>query len=219
MNSHARRLQNALSEIRDRGHFTRLEPPQILIETRRLLESASRSEDFPVVGLYADWCAHSKLDRAGAAAVLLEITAALNRSIRDSSNASIDAVYGSVNSALGLGALKVQLGALYNQFNVDTWPFDDPQMFRQFMGAILDAIAELPLKYPPNASKKGGRVGQLYQKACHIARDDPKWIITECSVINELSNEQMTFYEVPEGTYLWQISTAANVSFCGVLHG
>jgi len=57
-------------EIRRRGHFTRFEPSSILIQTRRLLEDTNLQKTFPVVVLYADWCAHPRLDRIGAGAVL-----------------------------------------------------------------------------------------------------------------------------------------------------
>jgi hypothetical protein len=217
MNLHAKRLQTSLAEIRDRGFFTRLEPPSILIETRRVLERLDIRHSFPVAMLYADWCAHATLDRTGAGTVLLQITTALNRDIRQSSNASIDAVYNGVCSALALKTLQSQLAAVYERFEVDTWSLWDPRMFRQFMGGILDTIAEQPLAYPQDIGKKGGNLRRVYDEACQIACNDPQWIVTECSVTNDLSEQQLAFYGVPKGTYLWQIRTGANVFFCGIL--
>ena len=206
-----------MAEIRRRGHFTRFEPSSILIQTRRLLEEANLKKSFPVVVLYADWCAHPRLDRTGAGTVLLEITKALNRDVHDSSNASINAVYNAVYSALALRTLQGQLVDVWGRFGVDTRVLVDAQMFRQFIGAILDTIAELPLEFPKDIAQRGGEMGKIYEFACQIARNDPQWIVTKCSVTNQLSDEQLAFYEVPKGTYLWQIGTAAGVFFCGVL--
>ncbi len=85
------------------------------------------------------------------------------------------------------------------------------------MGAILDTIAELPLRFPPGVATKTGRLRKLYDAACNLAANDPKWIVMECMVTNSLSKEQLAFHEVPKETYLWQIKTAAGVAFCGVL--
>ncbi len=217
MNPHAKRLQDAIAEIRHRGYFARLEPSSILIETRRLLQDTNLQKSFPVAMLYADWCAHPRLDRTGAGAVLLKITEGLNRDIRDSSNSSIDAVYNAVCSALALRTLQSQLVDLYRRFGVETSALVAPQMFRQFISAILDAIAELPLEFPKDVAQRRGRTRKIYDAACRIARNDPQWIVTHCSVTNKLSDEQLAFYDVPKGTYLWQIGMAAGYFICGVL--
>lgn len=206
-----------MAEIRQRGCFTRLEPSSVLVDCRRLLEEANLKMLFPVAVLYADWSAHARLDRAGAAAVLLEITEALNRDIRDSSNPSIDSLYNAVLGALRLRTLQSELIDLCARFGVETWAFQNPRMFRQFIGAILDAIADLPLAFPAGIAHKTGKVKKIYESACRAARNDPQWIVTQCSVTNELSAQQLAFYDVPAGTYLWQIRTASNVFFCGVL--
>jgi len=73
MNPHAERLKIAMAKIRCRGCFERLEASDILIKTRRLLEDTKLQKSFPVVMLYADWCAHTRLDRIGAASVLLQM--------------------------------------------------------------------------------------------------------------------------------------------------
>jgi len=206
-----------MAEIHRRGSsFTRLEPASILIEARRLLEDTSLQTSFPVVVLYANWCAHPKLDRIGAATVLLEITEGLNRDIRDSSNASIDALCSAVCSALALRKLQQELTNLFGRFGVETSALEGAP-FRQFIGALLDTIAELPLTFPKDLSQSGGKLRKLYDAACRVARNDPQWIITQCSVTNELSNEQLSFYGVPKGSYLWQIGTASGCFFCGVL--
>jgi hypothetical protein len=191
MNPHAKRLQDAMAEIRRRGYFTRLEPPFILIQTRRLLEDTKSQNSFPVAVLYADWCAHTRLDRTGAAAVLLKITEGLNRHVRDSSNASIDAVYDAVRSALAVRTLQSELVNLYGRFGVETSALVAPQMVRQFIGAILDTVAGLPLEFPKDVGQKRDKVRKIYDAACRIARNDPQWIVNQCSVTNELSSEQL----------------------------
>lgn len=217
MNPHAKRLNLAIAEIHDRGNFTRLEPVSILVETRRLLEDTSLQKSFPAIMLYADWCAHPRLDRSGAGAVLLKITEALNREMRNSSRASVDALYDVVGSALAFGKLHQELASLFERFQVDTTTLEDTQMFRQFIGALLDTIAELPLAFPKDVAQSNGKIRRLYDAACQAARNNPQWIVTHCSVTNALSDEQLSFYAVPKGTYLWQIGTAAGVFFCGVL--
>jgi hypothetical protein len=217
MNAHAKRLKLAIAEIHSRGIFARLEPASILIETRRLLGDTNLQKFFPAVTLYADWCAHPRLDRCGAGTVLLEITEALNRDIRDSSSTSIDALYNAVGSALALRKFHRELTSLFARFQLDTTTLEDAQMFRQFIGALLDTIAELPLMFPKNVAQSSGKIRKLYDAACHVARNDPQWIVTHCSVTNELSDEQLAFYSVSKGTYLWQIGTSAGVFFCGVL--
>lgn len=217
MNPHAKRLHIAMTEIRRRGSFTRLEPPSILVEVRRLLEDTNLQKSFPIAVLYADWCAHPRLNRIGAGAVLFEITELLNLDIRDSSNSSIDGLCNGVRTAFALTTLQSQLVNVCERFGVETWALVDPKMFRQFIGAILDAIADLPLEFPKGVEKGGGKIREFYDAACDIARNDPQWIVTHCSVTNELSNEQLAFYDVPRGTYAWQIGTAAGGFFCGVL--
>jgi hypothetical protein len=217
LNSHAKRLNLAIAEIRARGNFTRLEPASILVEARRLLEDTSLQKSFPAIMLYADWCAHPRLDRIGAGTVLLQIAEALNRDIRNSASASVDALYGAVGSALALRKLHQELASLFERFQVDTTTLEDAQMFRQFIGALLDTIAELPLAFPQDIAQSTGKIRKLYDAACLAARNDPQWIVIHCSVTNALSDEQLVFYAVPKGTYLWQIGTAAGVFFCGVL--
>ena len=83
------------------------------------------------------------------------------------------------------------------------------------MGAILDTIADLPLCFP--TATKTGKVKKIYDEADGISSNNPNWIVTQCSVTNVLSEEQLAFYNVPEGAYLWQITTGLGVAICGVL--
>jgi hypothetical protein len=207
-----------MAEIRGRGCFERLEASDILIKTRRLLEDTKLQKSFPVVMLYADWCAHTRLDRIGAASVLLQITERLNRHVRDSMNASINAIYDAVHSPIAFKELQGELVTLYKQFGIEISALLSPQMFRQFVGAIVDTIAGLPLEFPPNIERTHGEIRKIYDAACQVAGDDPQWIVTQCLLTNELSDTQREFYEVPDGTYLWQIRTAAGVFSCGVLY-
>ena len=218
MNAHAVRLQNAVEEICTRGQFTRLEPCSILIETRRLLEHLRLRSTFPVVALYADWCAHTRLDRNSAAAILFKITEALNRELRHPSDTSIDALYHAVRSALGIRALQPQLIDLFGRVGVKTSPVIECRMYCQFIGAVLDTIAELPLEFPKDiAAQRSGKIKKAYDAALKVAGEDPRRMVTHCSVTNNLSDQQLAFYGVPKGTYLWQIGTAGDSWICGVL--
>jgi len=218
MNPHAERLKIAMAEIRARGRFERLEASDILIKSRRLLEDTKLQKSFPVVMLYADWCAHTRLDRIGAGSVLLRITEGLNRHVRDSTNASINAIYDAVHSPIAFKKLQGELVTLYEEFGVEISALLSPHMFRQFVGAIVDTIAGLVLEFPPNIERKRGEIRKIYDAACQVARNDPQWIVTQCLLTNQISDKQREFYEVPDGAYLWQIRTAAGVLSCGVLY-
>jgi len=148
---------------------------------------------------------------------LLQITQRLNNEIRDSSDASNSAVCNAVCSVLALRTLQSELVDLYGQFGVETSTLVAPQMFRQFVGAILDIIAGHPLEFPKDIAQRRGSLRKIYDSACRVARDDPRWIVTHCSVTNELSDEQLVFYGVPNGTYIWQIGMAAGYFLCGLL--
>ena len=85
---------------------------------------------------------------------MLKITEGLNRDVRDSSNASNDAVCNALCSALAFRTLQSELLSLYGRFGVETSVFLAPQMLRQFLGAVLDTIAELPLEFPADVGQE-----------------------------------------------------------------
>jgi hypothetical protein len=217
MNAHANIIQKTLDEVYHRGRFERHEPLFILVETRKLIESEKLKSKFLTVNLYCDWCVHPQLDREGAANVLLKITAAVNKSFRNPSGASIDILYDGVCPAFAVRDLQKELVTLYSQYGVDTWHLSDAPRFRQFMGAILDIIADRPLCFPPDIASRTGKVRKIYDDVCRLAGNDAKLAVTQCLVTNVLSKEELAFYTVPEGTYTWQITTKAGVVWSGVL--
>lgn len=209
-----RRIRNALAEIRQRGNYTRLEPPHLMMLTRQLLESQQLQNRFPVVKLYGDWCAHCEISRSSLGfRILQDLSLALNQDHRDNT-VSIADPNGGASQALAITALRDQMSVLFEENGLESWPFSKLQ-FPLFMGAILDAIEDSPISFPDPLTRQAQ---PYYDRAHNAACGNEKLIVVRASVTKNLGSEQLSFYKVPEGTFAWQIETAAEVRYVGILY-
>ena len=208
------RIRKALADIARRKHFTQRDPPQLLVLTRQLLESQGLKHSFPVVNLYCNWCVHCTISRSSLGfEILQQITEILNRDMAKGT-LSIDDPKEGISAALRLGELRDQLILLFTKFEIDTWFFENTNFVR-FMSAILDAIEKHPISFPDKMGRKADRV---YSEIERIAENDPRRMIVSVLVTKDLNSERLKFFRVPRGTYTWEVVSAIEARFAGVLH-
>lgn len=208
MNKHARAIQEILVDIKPRGEFRRAEAVHLLLNTRKLLESTGIASTHPATKFYGDWCAHSTLKGAFAQEALLKITDVIAAAVKNAQDpAAVDSVICGISAALGVQLLRSELRLLHGRFGLDSWHLDDPRLFRQFMAAVLIEIEECPLRLP----------SQVEQESLRRANGDPVWRAKACEVTQKLSSEQLKFYNVPPGTFVWQVTLVNDAAMCGLL--
>jgi hypothetical protein len=211
---HVERIQNALSQINSRGDFTELEPPQILILTRRLLEETASQPQFPIVNLYCNWLAHTQISKSKIVYdILLQLTKEFVRCNQDGTCTIAEPNRG-VSKALSIADLQTQLATLYRTHNIDTRLLL-PAYFRRFMGAILDQISRTPLLFPSPPHK--GKARTMYSALMQAAGGDPHMMIVSLSVTNDLTEDALSFFGVRKGTYAWELRTGGDNIFTGLL--
>ncbi len=165
--------------------------------------------------LYCNWCAHCEITKSTLGyEILRDVTTALNHDIRNGTM-TIASPDSGVSAALAVTKFYEQLLALFSSHDLDAWPFVGAN-FRLFIGAVLDAIEDAPLSFPQQRKRIAARVyAQIEQAADH----DPRGMIVRLTLTKDLKPEQLSFYGVPEGTFIWQADTASGYSLAGVLYG
>ncbi len=107
---------------------------------------------------------------------------------------------------LGLKAKSYALMTLHRPANVD---------IKENLIAILDAIEEHPIAFP---DKRAGKAARVYSEIERLAGDDPRRMVVHFLVTKDLDAERLEFFRVPRGTYTWEVKTAFETRFAGVLY-
>lgn len=210
----ANRIKSALDDIEKRNELTPSDPPQLLLLTRQLLESQHIKGNYPVVNLYCNWCVHCEITKSNIGfEILRHVSELLNRDVANGTCSIANPEKG-VSAALRIADLREQLISLYTQFEIKTWLFGNKN-FSRFFSGILEAIEEDPISFPDARDSKADRV---YSEIERIAKNDPRGMIVSLLVTKDLNEEQLKFYNVPNGTFIWELRTAFDNRFASVLY-
>ena len=153
------------------GQMAREDACFLMVQARHLVEARPDPSPSRVVGFYADWTVHTKLDRS---VVCLEILRDITRVLADNFSTTHTDVTLEVSRVIGLHLLRSQLVALFKASGLPTAVFEYRVNWIGFVGFLLWLLEGQPIEFP---AKRGNQVEAIYQEALQAGA--PSGIVVE----------------------------------------
>ena len=177
---------------------------EIMRLSRLVIEQRNVAHQYPVLSLYCDWAQHTEIDRhPGAFAMLARIDGVLV--VYAHHDPSI--VIHEISKAFALAQLREEFVKLFLVSGANTLLFDSLSNWCQFVGILLNDLADRPVRFPKGIESKSKKSqvraifdGMVKRRATAGQRAD---LVTKSLSIDNHSDE--TDPRRPPPGFYWQI--------------